>query len=108
MYHIYDLWTYIWQVHCQVSEISGGFHVKSLKFPGICRILPFPRAPWQVVMKEFCAAASQYSQAKADLRNIETRLAYGAHKAPEIFRRFREGQHLLCNDLENFRSHFPW
>jgi len=33
-----------------------------------------------VVMKEFCAAASQYSQAKADLRNIETRLAYGAHK----------------------------
>lgn len=34
----------------------------------------------QVVMKEFCAAASQYSQAKADLRNIETRLAYGAHK----------------------------
>jgi len=35
----------------------------------------------EVVMKEFCAAASQYSQAKADLRNIETRLAYGAHKA---------------------------
>lgn len=32
-------------------------------------------------MKEFCAAASQYSQAKAELRNIETRLAYGAHKA---------------------------
>ena len=53
----------------------------------------------QVVMKEFCAAASQYSQAKADLRNIETRLAYGAHKALEILGKFREGQHLLCNDL---------
>ena len=60
----------------------------------------------QVVMKEFCAAASQYSQAKADLRNIETRLAYGAHKALEILGKFREGQHLLCNDLENFRNHF--
>ncbi|CAE7335579.1 sh3bp5l, partial [Symbiodinium necroappetens] len=34
----------------------------------------------QVVVREFSAAASQHSQAKAELRNIETRLAYGAHK----------------------------
>ncbi|CAJ1372197.1 unnamed protein product [Effrenium voratum] len=35
----------------------------------------------QVVVREFSAAASQYSQAKAELRNIERMLAYGAHKA---------------------------
>ncbi|CAJ1439754.1 unnamed protein product [Effrenium voratum] len=34
----------------------------------------------QVVVREFSAAASQYSQAKAELRNIERMLAYGAHK----------------------------
>mmetsp|Transcript_15458 Transcript_15458/g.27680 ORF Transcript_15458/g.27680 Transcript_15458/m.27680 type:complete len:414 (-) Transcript_15458:1-1242(-) len=34
----------------------------------------------QAVVREFSAAASQHSQAKADLRAIEERLAYGAHK----------------------------
>lgn len=34
----------------------------------------------QTVVREFSAAASQHSQAKAELRSIETCLAYGAHK----------------------------
>ena len=33
------------------------------------------------MVREFSAAASQYSQAKSELRSIETKLAYGAHKA---------------------------
>ena len=38
----------------------------------------------QGVVREFSAAASQYSSAKAELRSIETKLAYGAHKVPRF------------------------
>eukprot|EP00931_Biecheleriopsis_adriatica_P002821 TRINITY_DN10395_c0_g1_i1.p1 TRINITY_DN10395_c0_g1~~TRINITY_DN10395_c0_g1_i1.p1 ORF type:complete len:322 (-),score=88.15 TRINITY_DN10395_c0_g1_i1:34-999(-) len=34
----------------------------------------------QAVVREFSAAASQHSQAKVELKAIETQLAYGAHK----------------------------
>ena len=97
---------YIWySVDCSRKDSQGEGSLRRLSnypFRGVCGVsffrLPQLSAhplsecrrgePWneprayssQVVVREFSAAASQYSQAKAELRSIETRLAYGAHK----------------------------